>query len=131
MAFDGSAAALLADTHARLLRLLSAHTGQHFSGLAVAARRTPGILPNQVVRRLQQLDIAHNIVRHVTLPSCTQLVLEVQSCLCGGDDIGGVSCRGRRSLAFVDSPPTPGVAAPQMAPDRPGSHPADARDEQN
>eukprot|EP00929_Paragymnodinium_shiwhaense_P041460 TRINITY_DN21528_c0_g1_i1.p1 TRINITY_DN21528_c0_g1~~TRINITY_DN21528_c0_g1_i1.p1 ORF type:complete len:265 (+),score=24.56 TRINITY_DN21528_c0_g1_i1:82-876(+) len=64
---------LLAECHGAALRILSEYKNIHFQGLQVASRRCQE-LPRPLRKRLMQMEIAHNIVRHVTLPSCNALL---------------------------------------------------------
>ena len=67
MALD-SAAALIHELHGRLLRHLAAQQQTHFEGLAVAARqlRKQEIGSSRTWRRLREIDVAYNFVRHIT-----------------------------------------------------------------
>ena len=60
------AAALIADLHAELIRNLSEYADFHFQGLSQASRSKHLPLTPQLRRQLAQLDIAHNICRHIT-----------------------------------------------------------------
>mmetsp|Transcript_109809 Transcript_109809/g.309616 ORF Transcript_109809/g.309616 Transcript_109809/m.309616 type:complete len:333 (+) Transcript_109809:64-1062(+) len=59
---------LVADLHGRLLRRLSAHSQVHFQGLHQAARhyRQKRVLDHSILRKLMHLDIAYNLMRHIT-----------------------------------------------------------------
>ena len=58
---------------------MSAATGLHLQGLQHAASvlRKRGLGTSRSLRRLRQLDDAHNLVRHVTEVSCTSWHLEI------------------------------------------------------
>ena len=71
------AAELIAATHAEILRLLADTTGIHFQGLSQAARNKSLCLPTKVRRHLTTLDVAHNLVRHITTVSAARLLAEV------------------------------------------------------
>ena len=71
------AAELIAATHSEILRLLANTTGIHFQGLGQAARTKSLCLPAKVRRHLTNLDVAHNLVRHITSVSAARLVEEV------------------------------------------------------
>merc|ERR1712115_695633 len=71
------AAELIAATHAEILRLLANTTGIHFQGLGQAARTKSLCLPAKVRRHLTNLDVAHNLVRHITSVSAARLLEEV------------------------------------------------------
>jgi len=67
-------AALLADTHARVLRLLADATGLHFQGLAQASRHKSLPLTSKQRRQLLQLDVAANWARHITSVKCADFI---------------------------------------------------------
>lgn len=69
-------ATLLALSHAALVRLLAANLGVHVQGLYEGSRRAG--LSMGLRRRLKNLETAHSVVRHVTRPSVTGLLDEVQ-----------------------------------------------------
>ena len=71
------AAELIAATHAEILRLLANTTGIHFQGLGQAARTKSLCLSTKLRRHLAHLDVAHNLVRHITTVSAARLVDEV------------------------------------------------------
>ena len=70
------AASLIAAYHGQLLRMLSDATGRHSQGLSQAAKvaRVPSLLR----RRLQRLEIAFHITRHVTTAYLDQLARDVE-----------------------------------------------------
>merc|ERR1719382_1074176 len=61
------AAALLLELHGTLTRELAALANRHFEGLASASRAFPG-LSSTHRRRLRELDVTCNFLRHVTSP---------------------------------------------------------------
>ena len=71
------AAELISATHTEILRLLASNTGIHFQGLAQAARTKQLGLSTKTRRHLTTLDVAHNLVRHITSVSAKRLVQEV------------------------------------------------------
>ena len=71
------AAELISATHAEILRLLASNTGIHFQGLSQAARTKQLGLSTRTRRHLTTLDVAHNLVRHITKVSAARLVQEV------------------------------------------------------
>ena len=73
------AAPLLASTHAELLRLLATNTGMHFQGLSQAARCQHLGLTTRLRRHLTNLDVAHNLARHITVVSAQRLLDEVHA----------------------------------------------------
>uniref|UniRef100_A0A7S2LNF6 Uncharacterized protein n=1 Tax=Zooxanthella nutricula TaxID=1333877 RepID=A0A7S2LNF6_9DINO len=77
---EPSAAALVAELHGQVLRLLSDRLGIHCQGLAQAARRARacGMLSNQAAQRVTRLDVAHNVVRHVTGPRTKTFLAEIR-----------------------------------------------------
>ena len=79
MASD-SAASLIHELHGRLLRHLAAQQQTHFEGLAVAARqlRKQGIGSSRTWRRrLREVDVAYNFVRHITSIKIEQVFHEI------------------------------------------------------
>ena len=78
MASD-SAASLIHELHGRLLRHLAAQQQTHFEGLAVAARqlRKQGIGSSRTWRRLREVDVAYNFVRHITSIKTEQVFQEI------------------------------------------------------
>eukprot|EP00973_Karenia_brevis_P066777 9283802-Karenia_brevis.AAC.1 len=60
------AATIIAQLHAQLLRMLSQTAGVPFQGLSQAARFKPLGLSSSLRRKLNQLDDAHNVCRHIT-----------------------------------------------------------------
>jgi len=69
------AAGLIAQAHGSCLRALCASAGDHYEGLSVAARRV--VTDRRLLKRLVKLDMAYQIVRHVTEPSAARIVREV------------------------------------------------------
>eukprot|EP00975_Prorocentrum_lima_P006140 1326715-Prorocentrum_lima.AAC.1 len=65
------ASALIQELHGQALRAIANGLGQHFHGLAQAARaaKRHGYLDNVMLKRLLQVDFAFNLVRHITTPS--------------------------------------------------------------
>ena len=78
MASD-SAASLIHELHGRLLRHLAAQQQTHFEGLAVAARqlRKQGFGSSCTWRRLREIDVAYNFVRHITSIKIEQVFHEI------------------------------------------------------
>ena len=64
--------ALLLGCHGAALRILSDRAGMHYQGLGVAARdaRKKGFLSAKMCNRMIQVDIAMNLMRHITAASC-------------------------------------------------------------
>ena len=62
---------LILALHGRLLRALAVEVGQHFQGLAQAARslKRAGRLSPATASKLTKVDTAFNLVRHVTAVS--------------------------------------------------------------
>ena len=73
-----SASVLIGQTHGDALRLLAWRTGKHFQGLAHPARKVSG-LSTRMRRRLQCLDMAHSLVRHITTVSAKSFLEELAS----------------------------------------------------
>ena len=59
---------LVLELHGRLLRSLAVEAGQHFQGLAQAARflKRSGRISPVTTNKLLKLDAAYNLVRHIT-----------------------------------------------------------------
>jgi len=70
---------IIADTHSKLLRGLAHASGRHFTGLAQAARhiRALNIIDSAMSTKLIRVDYAHNLSRHITLPSASKFVTEL------------------------------------------------------
>ena len=62
------APALLAASHARLLRILVAQAGCHFQGLSQAGKFFSDTLSGRQRKFLKNLELAHHVCRHVTVP---------------------------------------------------------------
>jgi len=60
------AAAIIADLHGKLLRMLADTTGNHFMGLSQAARCKQLHLSSKLRRWLVNIDIAFNMTRHIS-----------------------------------------------------------------
>jgi len=76
------AAALVDEYHGVLLRGVALKTGQHFQGLAQAARHQgPGgyVFDRKTRRGLREFDITYNWLRHISQPKCSSFVTEVLS----------------------------------------------------
>jgi ribosomal protein L12E/L44/L45/RPP1/RPP2 len=83
---DG-AAPLLLGLHGRLLRLVCAHAGCHFEGLAVAGRYLfkQGSIDTATKKKLLNLDVVAAFLRHVSEPLCEGIVASVRSQIKGED----------------------------------------------
>eukprot|EP00929_Paragymnodinium_shiwhaense_P041467 TRINITY_DN21528_c0_g2_i5.p2 TRINITY_DN21528_c0_g2~~TRINITY_DN21528_c0_g2_i5.p2 ORF type:complete len:116 (+),score=13.58 TRINITY_DN21528_c0_g2_i5:88-435(+) len=90
---------LLAECRGTALRILSEYKNIHFQGLQVASRRCQE-LPRPLRKRLMQMEIAHNIVRHVTLPSCNALLNERKK-------VGGLGKKRERETLSSDATGAP------------------------
>eukprot|EP00969_Alexandrium_andersonii_P284941 12596748-Alexandrium_andersonii.AAC.1 len=68
----GGVAALLFALRGRLLGLACARLGQHLEGLSAAGRRlaAAGLIDGYTKRRLRELDVAVNFMRHISEPKC-------------------------------------------------------------
>ena len=75
MNFGDSAEALVGKLHGQVLRLMALHSGKHFAGVAQAARSLP--LAGRTKKRLQRLDAAFTVLRHITQPFADQFLQEV------------------------------------------------------
>ena len=77
------AAALVSQVHGDVLRLVALRTGRHFTGLTEAATflRVHWNSPSALSRKLRNIDAAFAVVRHITQPSCCQLLEELCSLL--------------------------------------------------
>jgi NACalpha-BTF3-like transcription factor len=75
------ASLLLLELHGRLLRELASSTGMHFQGLQQAGRwlHKSGMSTTTINRRLRDIDVAANIVRHITQVSCDSYFKEIIS----------------------------------------------------
>ena len=59
---------LVLQLHGHLLRLIASRSGSHFQGLSQAARclRQSGQISPNLGKKLQQVDAAYNLIRHIT-----------------------------------------------------------------
>ncbi len=103
------AAGLLLDAHGRCLRELAAAAGQHFEGLAQAARCRRLELDPKLRRRLRELDTVAAWLRHVTAPRVDLLLLEVAAALVTAE--GGPLLAGAVSTPEGSVPALPDDAA--------------------
>ena len=82
-----SSEVLILELHGRLLRTFAVEAGQHFQGLAQAARflKRSGRISAATANKLLKLDFAFNLVRHITTISVCRfeedLVSELRSTL--------------------------------------------------
>ena len=74
------ASLLVGEAYCSALRMLAAHHGVHYQGLSSASRQVPGLSPS-LRRRLQRLDAAYQIVRHITQPYVEKMLQEIQDSL--------------------------------------------------
>ena len=70
----------MAELAGRLLRRVS--TKRHYQGLGIAARDLlrAKVLPGKVAKRLQLLDTAYSVCRHITMACADALYEEVNAC---------------------------------------------------
>ena len=94
------AAFLVVELHGELLRALSLQADCHFEGLAQASRRFP-TLPTRLRRRVRDLDVTFNYIRHITKPLASTFFNEV---------LEGVA--GSSSAVPPDRSPSPGARSP-------------------
>ena len=82
------ATALILQAHGEALRLIADSTGQHFQGLAQASRtlRKQG-LPSNVARKLQHLDAAASLARHITSVSLRNFLADLQGGIASRDTV--------------------------------------------
>ena len=75
------ASLLLLELHGRLLRELASSTGIHFQGQQQEARwlHKSGRSTTTISWRLRNIDVAANIVRHITQLSCDAYFSEIMS----------------------------------------------------
>ena len=98
----GEPTAIVFAMHGTLLRRLSQEAGVHFSGLAVAARhfRQQGGFPNRLHKRLRDIDMCFNILRHVTAVGAETMVEDIVKAVRPPDDaVSFASCCSSRSSA--------------------------------
>jgi len=76
-----SPTSLIAECHGEALRMLCDHAKVHYSGLTVAARivNRSGAIDARLRRKLEVLDNAYAVVRHITQVSCSTLLEEVST----------------------------------------------------
>ena len=74
--------------HGRALRLTAAHSGVHVQGLSHASRFLKG-LSTTSRRRLIHIDIAYNLIRHITSPYANDFVQNLEQELSGRDQNSG------------------------------------------
>ena len=75
--------AVLFELHGAALRRLAAAQGRHFEGLQQASRiaKAKNLLPDKLAKRLQRVDVAFNVLRHITGPSADQLLHDLDKAL--------------------------------------------------
>eukprot|EP00929_Paragymnodinium_shiwhaense_P115007 TRINITY_DN83593_c0_g1_i1.p1 TRINITY_DN83593_c0_g1~~TRINITY_DN83593_c0_g1_i1.p1 ORF type:complete len:233 (+),score=36.87 TRINITY_DN83593_c0_g1_i1:517-1215(+) len=96
-----SAEYLLYTCHGMALRKLCLSLGSHCDGLSSAARlaRVRGLVSPKLSRKLQRLDTAVALLRHVTQQSCDALVAEVD-----GLNVGNVKPFHERKVTVKETP---------------------------
>ena len=80
--------ALIMELHGRALRLTAAHSGVHVQGLSHASRFLKG-LSTTSRRRLIHIDIAYNLIRHITSPYANDFIQNLEQELSGRDQNSG------------------------------------------
>lgn len=77
------AADIVAQLHGKCLRLASFHQSEHFKGLSVAAKSLfkDGRISAKWKRRLQDIDTAYHVTRHITLASSSSYFDELSQLL--------------------------------------------------
>lgn len=77
------AADIVAQLHGKCLRLASFHQSEHFKGLSVAAKSLfkDGRISAKWKRRLQDIDTAYHVTRHITLASSSSYFDELSQIL--------------------------------------------------
>eukprot|EP00929_Paragymnodinium_shiwhaense_P015731 TRINITY_DN123831_c0_g1_i1.p1 TRINITY_DN123831_c0_g1~~TRINITY_DN123831_c0_g1_i1.p1 ORF type:complete len:152 (+),score=11.82 TRINITY_DN123831_c0_g1_i1:66-458(+) len=93
--------------HNELLQILSSSTNMHFAGLQQGSRHHRHF-PSSLRRRLCNLDICFNVMRHITAPFAAKMKSDIQAALMEpvqkighvrSSFIEGVSPTMRRTLA--------------------------------
>ena len=77
---------LIFETHASALRLLSECSGMHFSGLEAAGRHYRRKMPGAFWKKLQRLDHAFALVRHITAPGARDFLEAIQQAITAGGE---------------------------------------------
>ena len=67
--------------HGSAMRMLSDITEQHHNGLEIAARhaRNQGRISSRMYKKLVNVSVAYNVVRHITRMSCKDLLANIAS----------------------------------------------------
>ena len=116
------ASLLLLELHGRLLRERASSTGIHFQGLQQAARwpQKSGRGTTTISRRLRNIDVAANIVRHITQVSCDAYFNEIMSHVTQTDPVPAPDDEHVAPVSVAPSPVikhvTPALAVPHVAP---------------
>ena len=79
--YASSSEMLILELHGRLLRTVAIEVGQHFQGLAQAARvlKRTGRISSATANKLLKLDNAYNLVRHITAISVSRFEADLFS----------------------------------------------------
>ena len=74
---------IIANLHGEVLRLLADRCGRHFEGIAAGARWAGkrSYLPNRLVSKVQKLDHAYQVQRHITKVSSNLFLCELATAL--------------------------------------------------
>mmetsp|Transcript_102803 Transcript_102803/g.296004 ORF Transcript_102803/g.296004 Transcript_102803/m.296004 type:complete len:334 (+) Transcript_102803:84-1085(+) len=104
------AAALILDCHGHCLRMAAEISGQHFQGLSVVGRRLR--LPSHLCKKLQRLDAAAALVRHITAPSVKGFLLELRQSLAASAHCGD---RAAEDAPSDSSAPSDGMNSSEMS----------------
>ena len=78
-----SSEALLFQHRGELLRLLANKLQVHCQGLSQAARiaKGKGMISSKMFKKMRLVDEATSVLRHITMPSCTEFLKEVDTLL--------------------------------------------------
>ena len=69
----------LGTLHSDLLQVMASQTGQHFQGLSQASRTKKLNLTNRQKKMLSQVDIAWNIIRHISTVRAMETLREFRA----------------------------------------------------
>mmetsp|Transcript_46883 Transcript_46883/g.118130 ORF Transcript_46883/g.118130 Transcript_46883/m.118130 type:complete len:302 (+) Transcript_46883:67-972(+) len=77
------ASALISSLHGRALRTICSASGEHYQGLAAAARRSRklGLINNRIAKKLLLIDHAYTLGRHITSVSSANFMEELHTAL--------------------------------------------------
>ena len=108
-AMAATATMMLAELHGSCFRRLCAALGRHHEGLAVAARhaRRQRLLPGPICKKLERVDVAFALVRHLTTVKVNDFLSDLDDLLVHAELVVEVNHTVLDDeLVLEDAPPT-------------------------